>query len=180
MGWATLNQCLQMQPGCTTLHDVELTAHALVLSQGFCNKIHKTLLKQLKYANVWGASAKHRPQKVGKEHGLVDEDIVQVNWGVWVKIRHACIACRQGTCASLWMCVCVGGGCFNSPDTRELIWSFFGGKESWRFCTARSHLRRHLPRGGFEGCTCMSEHAGNPPLPSCCLCAHVDCQAYLS
>lgn len=52
-------------------------------AQGFCNKIHKTLLKQLKYANVWGASAKHRPQKVGKEHGLVDEDIVQVRgWGV--------------------------------------------------------------------------------------------------
>jgi hypothetical protein len=50
-------------------------------AQGFCNKIHKTLLKQLKYANVWGASAKHRPQKVGKEHGLVDEDIVQVPGG---------------------------------------------------------------------------------------------------
>jgi hypothetical protein len=46
--------------------------------EGFCNKIHKTLLKQLKYANVWGSSAKHRPQKVGKDHGLNDEDIVQV------------------------------------------------------------------------------------------------------
>jgi ribosome-interacting GTPase 1 len=32
--------------------------------EGFCNKLHKTLLKQLKYANVWGASVKHRPQKV--------------------------------------------------------------------------------------------------------------------
>lgn len=33
---------------------------------------------QLKYANVWGASVKHRPQKVGKDHVLQDEDIVQV------------------------------------------------------------------------------------------------------
>lgn len=54
--------------------------------EGFCNKIHKTLLKQLKYANVWGSSVKHRPQKVGKEHALQDEDIVQVRvcvYGVW-------------------------------------------------------------------------------------------------
>jgi ribosome-interacting GTPase 1 len=49
--------------------------------EGFCNKIHKTLLKQLKYANVWGSSAKHRPQKVGKDHELQDEDIVQVGGG---------------------------------------------------------------------------------------------------
>jgi TGS domain len=51
-------------------------AHASI--EGFCNKIHKSMLKQLKYAHVWGASAKHRPQKVGKEHALVDEDIVQI------------------------------------------------------------------------------------------------------
>ena len=29
-------------------------------------------------ANVWGISAKHRPQKVGKEHVLSDEDVVQI------------------------------------------------------------------------------------------------------
>jgi uncharacterized protein len=29
-------------------------------------------------ALVWGASAKHNPQKVGKEHQLADEDIVQI------------------------------------------------------------------------------------------------------
>lgn len=29
-------------------------------------------------ALVWGQSAKHNPQKVGKDHRLVDEDIVQV------------------------------------------------------------------------------------------------------
>ena len=32
----------------------------------------------MKYAWVWGASVKHNPQKVGKEHVLVDEDIVQI------------------------------------------------------------------------------------------------------
>jgi ribosome-interacting GTPase 1 len=46
--------------------------------EGFCNKIHKTMLKQLKYAHVWGSSVKHRPQKVGKDHPLHDEDIVQI------------------------------------------------------------------------------------------------------
>ena len=35
------------------------------------------ILKQFKYALVWGTSVKHRPQKVGKEHVLQDEDIVQ-------------------------------------------------------------------------------------------------------
>ena len=46
--------------------------------EAFCDKLHKTMAKQLKYALVWGASAKHRPQKVGKEHVLLDEDIVQI------------------------------------------------------------------------------------------------------
>jgi ribosome-interacting GTPase 1 len=46
--------------------------------EGFCNKLHKTMIKQLKYAHVWGSSVKHRPQKVGKDHVLHDEDIVQI------------------------------------------------------------------------------------------------------
>lgn len=36
------------------------------------------ILKQLKYAWVWGASVKHQPQRVGKDHCLEDEDIVQL------------------------------------------------------------------------------------------------------
>lgn len=37
-------------------------------------------------ALVWGASVKHQPQKVGKEHELVDEDVVQVvkKWVNWL------------------------------------------------------------------------------------------------
>ncbi len=46
--------------------------------EDFCNRIHKTLAKQFKYALVWGSSVKHRPQRVGKDHVLQDEDIVQI------------------------------------------------------------------------------------------------------
>jgi small GTP-binding protein len=45
--------------------------------EDFCNRIHKLLIKQFKYALVWGISAKHRPQRVGREHQLDDEDVVR-------------------------------------------------------------------------------------------------------
>lgn len=44
----------------------------------FCARIHRNLLKDLKYAWVWGASVKHQPQRVGKDHEVEDEDIVQL------------------------------------------------------------------------------------------------------
>ncbi|EZG87360.1 putative developmentally regulated GTP-binding protein 1, partial [Gregarina niphandrodes] len=43
-----------------------------------CLKIHKQLLIHFKCALVWGNSVKHNPQKVGKDHTLQDEDIVQI------------------------------------------------------------------------------------------------------
>lgn len=46
--------------------------------EDFCNGIHKSLMNQFKYALVWGSSVKHHPQKVGKDHILQDEDIVQI------------------------------------------------------------------------------------------------------
>ena len=46
--------------------------------EDFCNKIHRTIIKEFKYALVWGESVKHQPQKVGKEHVLSDEDVVQI------------------------------------------------------------------------------------------------------
>lgn len=46
--------------------------------EDFANRIHKTIMKQFKYGLVWGTSVKHRPQKVGKDHILQDEDIVQI------------------------------------------------------------------------------------------------------
>lgn len=32
--------------------------------EDFCNRIHKQILNQFKYAWVWGSSVKHQPQKV--------------------------------------------------------------------------------------------------------------------
>ena len=46
--------------------------------QDFCDKIHRSILKDLKHALVWGTSVKHQPQRVGKEHVLHDEDVVQI------------------------------------------------------------------------------------------------------
>jgi len=46
--------------------------------EDFCLRIHKHILRQFKYAWVWGQSVKHQPQKVGKDHVLMDEDIVQI------------------------------------------------------------------------------------------------------
>lgn len=44
----------------------------------FCLRIHKDLYKRFKYAWIWGTSVKHNPQKVGKDHVLCDEDVVQI------------------------------------------------------------------------------------------------------
>ncbi|KAJ2641432.1 GTP-binding protein rbg1, partial [Coemansia sp. RSA 1287] len=41
----------------------------------FCNTIHKGILREFAHALVWGSSVKHNPQKVGKEHVLLDEDV---------------------------------------------------------------------------------------------------------
>ncbi|XP_067120608.1 developmentally-regulated GTP-binding protein 1 isoform X2 [Centruroides vittatus] len=46
--------------------------------EDFCNKLHRSIMKEFKYALVWGSSVKHNPQKVGKDHILNDEDVVQV------------------------------------------------------------------------------------------------------
>lgn len=46
--------------------------------EGFCNKIHKALAKDMKYGMVWGTSVRHNPQKCGKDHQLNDEDVVQI------------------------------------------------------------------------------------------------------
>lgn len=46
--------------------------------EDFCDKVHRTIIKEFKYALVWGSSVKHQPQKVGKDHELNDEDVVQI------------------------------------------------------------------------------------------------------
>jgi len=44
----------------------------------FCNRIHKGLMDSFSHAWVWGKSAKHQPQRCGKDHQLEDEDVVQI------------------------------------------------------------------------------------------------------
>jgi ribosome-interacting GTPase 1 len=46
--------------------------------ENFCNRLHKQLMAQFKYAWVWGSSVRHQPMKCGKEHVLCDEDVIQV------------------------------------------------------------------------------------------------------
>jgi len=44
----------------------------------FCDKLHKGIMRQFKYASVWGLSVKHNPQKVGRDHIVADEDVIQI------------------------------------------------------------------------------------------------------
>ncbi|KAK3053751.1 Ribosome-interacting GTPase 2 [Extremus antarcticus] len=43
-----------------------------------CDAIHRTLKESFKYALVWGASARHVPQRVGLGHTVSDEDVVSI------------------------------------------------------------------------------------------------------
>ena len=46
--------------------------------EAFCLAIHKDLLARFKCAIVWGRSAKHMGQRVGRNHVLQDEDVVMI------------------------------------------------------------------------------------------------------
>lgn len=109
--------CLRIDPAFTQDYESPVIlkhtpAHTTV--EAFCNKLHKGIIKDFKYALVWGLSVKFNPQKVcsslpfndfrapppashslsiptrppvtltrqkkkvGKEHILADEDVVQI------------------------------------------------------------------------------------------------------
>ncbi|THG14556.1 hypothetical protein TEA_002588 [Camellia sinensis var. sinensis] len=46
--------------------------------EDFCDHIHRSLMKEVKYVLVWGISARHYPQHCGLGHVLQDEDVVQI------------------------------------------------------------------------------------------------------
>ncbi|GKV00820.1 hypothetical protein SLEP1_g13444 [Rubroshorea leprosula] len=48
------------------------------LVEDFCNHIHRSLVKDVKYVLVWGTSARHYPQHCGIRHVLQDEDVIQI------------------------------------------------------------------------------------------------------
>jgi small GTP-binding protein len=43
-----------------------------------CDRIHRNLKDTFKYALVWGASARHIPQRVGLGHTVSDEDVIHI------------------------------------------------------------------------------------------------------
>lgn len=43
-----------------------------------CDAIHRSLKETFKCALVWGASARHIPQRVGLGHIVMDEDVVSI------------------------------------------------------------------------------------------------------
>lgn len=43
-----------------------------------CDQIHRSMKESFKYALVWGASARHVPQRVGLGHIVADEDVVSI------------------------------------------------------------------------------------------------------
>lgn len=43
-----------------------------------CGHIHKELQEKFSHALVWGRSVQHCPQRVGRDHRLADEDVVQI------------------------------------------------------------------------------------------------------
>ncbi|XP_064405718.1 developmentally-regulated GTP-binding protein 2-like [Halichondria panicea] len=43
-----------------------------------CHAIHRTIVDTFKYSLVWGTSTKYSPQRVGLQHSMNDEDVIQV------------------------------------------------------------------------------------------------------
>ncbi len=41
------------------------------------------MIRDFRYAMIWGTSVKFNPQKVGKDHVLFDEDVVQIIKKIW-------------------------------------------------------------------------------------------------
>jgi len=62
MGEADLKEPMMMRSG-STVADT-------------CDKLHRELRKEFKYAQIWGPSAKFPGQKVGMDHVLADGDVV--------------------------------------------------------------------------------------------------------
>lgn len=58
-------------------------SEALIVRHGstiedVCNQIHRTLKDTFRHALVWGASARHVPQRVGLGHVVADADVVSI------------------------------------------------------------------------------------------------------
>lgn len=68
-----------------TIYSYDIDVYFLIIQdrggcnvEDFCNHIHRSLVKDVKYVLVWGTSARHYPQHCGLSHSLLDEDVVQI------------------------------------------------------------------------------------------------------
>ena len=61
---ADYNEPMIMRNGCTV--------------KDLCNKVHRSMTRDFRFALVWGKSAKFDGQKVGLDHKLVDEDVITI------------------------------------------------------------------------------------------------------
>jgi hypothetical protein len=43
-----------------------------------CHSIHRSIAADFKYALVWGRSVKFSPQRVGIQHTLCEDDVIQI------------------------------------------------------------------------------------------------------
>lgn len=66
------------KPGCPPDFDDCLILRKGVTVEHVCHSIHRTLVAAFKYSLVWGASTKFSPQRVGINHTMADEDVMQI------------------------------------------------------------------------------------------------------
>jgi len=66
------------KPGLPPDFDDSLILRKGVTVKHVCHSIHRTLVDAFKYALVWGQSTKYSPQRVGVQHVMEDEDVIQV------------------------------------------------------------------------------------------------------
>lgn len=66
------------KPGAPPDFDDGLILRRGVTVEHVCHSIHRTLAPQFKYALVWGTSTKYSPQRVGINHTMNDEDVIQI------------------------------------------------------------------------------------------------------
>jgi ribosome-interacting GTPase 1 len=60
-----LHRIILQPKGMTTDFTAPVVLHDNAPStEDFCNRLHKQLMMQFKYAWVWGSSVRHQPQKV--------------------------------------------------------------------------------------------------------------------
>ena len=128
--------------------------------ENFCKKIHKRLLDDFKHALVWGASTKHVPQLVGKDHILADEDVIQV-------LRHADLdlsVCLLLCLDYRWIHRSAYSHTYSLSLSLSLSLSHPPGREAWWRCNpVRAQAVQRL-RDGPTTHMCMT---GAPGLCGC-------------